>query len=348
MRLLIVTQAVDQGHPVLGFFHEWLETFAAQCEQVEVICLYEGEHTLPAHVRVHSLGKEGGIQHPVIYAVRFLQLVWQLRHAYDAVFVHMNPEYVVLAGWFWRLTRKRIGLWYLHKSVTLRLRVAIFFASVVFTASPKSMRVETPKKRVVGHGLPVHRLPLLPAPAMQEPIQLLTIGRLSPVKRVELLIGALAHLPDTVQLSIVGGAAGPSGEAYEATLREMVAELGLDARVQFAGPQAPAALAAWYERSHLFVHASDTGSLDKALLEALVRGVPVVTTNYELAREVGEPLAFAASPVVRQLAGKIEAALAARAWQDPELRAMAHAYVEKRHNLNVLIPTMVETLDGNG
>lgn len=345
MRLLIVTQAVDREHPVLGFFHEWLELFAAKCEQIEVICLYEGVHALPAHVRVHSLGKEGGPQHPVIYALRFLRLVWQLRTSYDAVFVHMNPEYIVLAGWFWRLARVRVGLWYLHKSVTLRLRIAILFANVVFTASPLSLRVETRKKRVVGHGLPVDRLPLLPAPSTQDSIELLTVGRLSPVKRVELLIDALTHLPDTVRLSIVGGAAGPVGEAYEASLREKVTELGLDGRITFTGPQAPDALAAWYGRSHLFVHASNTGSLDKVLLEALVRGIPVVTTNYELAREVGEPLAFASSPVSRPFAGKIEVAIIEGAWQDPILRARAHEYVNTRHNLAVLIPTIVETLD---
>ena len=61
MRLLVVTQKVDAQDDVLGFFHEWLRRFAARCETVEVICLQEDPHELPANVRVHSLGKEKGL-----------------------------------------------------------------------------------------------------------------------------------------------------------------------------------------------------------------------------------------------------------------------------------------------
>ena len=48
MRLLVLTQKVDREDDVLGFFHEWLRRFSAQCEAVEVICLYEGAHDLAA------------------------------------------------------------------------------------------------------------------------------------------------------------------------------------------------------------------------------------------------------------------------------------------------------------
>src|SRR3989344_3692203 len=57
MRLLICTQAADQDDPVLGFFHEWIAGLAKQFESVEVVCLKEGRHALPANVSVHSLGK---------------------------------------------------------------------------------------------------------------------------------------------------------------------------------------------------------------------------------------------------------------------------------------------------
>ena len=46
MKLLIMTQAVDQNDPVLGFFHRWIEEFSRHCERVHVICLKEGEHSL--------------------------------------------------------------------------------------------------------------------------------------------------------------------------------------------------------------------------------------------------------------------------------------------------------------
>ena len=61
MRLLIVTQAVASEDSVLGFFVRWIEEFAKHCERIEIICLKEGKHRLPANVCVYSLGKEKGV-----------------------------------------------------------------------------------------------------------------------------------------------------------------------------------------------------------------------------------------------------------------------------------------------
>src|SRR3989338_2530121 len=105
MRLLICTQAVDTEDPVLGFFHQWIEEFAKHAEKITVICLGEGTHRLPEHVSIWSLGKEPVQQDFMIYhkalrrvryVVWFWRLAWRLRNEYDAVFVHMNQEYVLL------------------------------------------------------------------------------------------------------------------------------------------------------------------------------------------------------------------------------------------------------------
>ena len=108
MRLLITTQVVDRTDPFLGFFHGWIVELAKHFEHIEIICLQEGQHSLPSNVNVNSLGKELGIQSRIVYAARFLGLVWKLRDSYDAVFVHMNQEYILLAGWLWKILHKRI------------------------------------------------------------------------------------------------------------------------------------------------------------------------------------------------------------------------------------------------
>src|SRR5437899_240970 len=109
MKLLIITQSVDLENPVLGFFHRWLIEFAKNYERVTIICLEEGKHDLPENVKVLSLGKESEKseqdsmsknQSPrkLRYIGRFYKYIWQRRKNYDAVFVHMNPIYVVLGG----------------------------------------------------------------------------------------------------------------------------------------------------------------------------------------------------------------------------------------------------------
>ena len=60
MRLLVLTQKVDQDDEILGFFHTWISLFSEHTDSVEVITLSEGRHDLPKNVHVHSMRKKSG------------------------------------------------------------------------------------------------------------------------------------------------------------------------------------------------------------------------------------------------------------------------------------------------
>lgn len=267
MRLLIVTQAVDRNDPVLGFFHRWIEEFAKKCEHVSVICLFEGAHSLPGNVRVYSLGKERGAPPSFVYASRFLSLVWRLRREYDAVFVHMNPEYIVIAGVLWRLMGKRIGLWYVHKQVNLKLRIATLFSHVVFTASRESFRLRSAKVHDTGHGIDIDFF--TPDTATPRGEHVLSVGRLSPSKRHDLVIRAAALA--NRELRIAG-----EGEA-RSSLESLARSLGV--RVTFLGGLSQERLRDEYRKAAYLVHTSETGSLDKVVLEALACDTAVITSG---------------------------------------------------------------------
>lgn len=343
MKLLIVTQVVDQDHPVLGFFHRWIEEFAAHCERVEVITLFEGRHTLPKNVRVHSLGKEKGRRSPFSYALKFLQLAWKLRNEYDVVFVHMNVEYLMIAGWLWKTLRKRVALWYTHGTVSWRLRLASVFAERLFTASEASMRLRTPKKRVVGHGMDLGATLMLPPPSGS--LHLMTAGRIAPVKRLDRMVEAVAALRNEgskVTFAIVGGPATSEDKVYETKLRSQVAELGLSEVIHLLGPQDVAGVQSELSRSHLFLHASETGSLDKAPLEALAAGVPVVSTNPEIGGTVRA--AYLVDSTAPGFLNVLKQAVSERAWEDLQVRADARTYIETTHELSRLIPRILADL----
>ena len=262
MKLLIVTQTIDINDPVLGFFCRWVEEFAKHCEKVTVICLHEGIHSLPNNVRVTALGKTR-----VGRVFDFLHLCISRRFEYDIVFVHMNPEYIVIAGTLWRLMSKKIALWYTHKSVNLKLRIAVFFADIVFTASVESFRLPTKKLHVMGHGIDTDFF--FPDTSIPRENWLLSVGRLMPSKRHDLVIRRAARKQKELRIA---------GEGPERHNLEMLAhELG--ARVQFLGPLTQRQLRDEYRRAVLLIHTSETGSLDKVVLEALACGLPVRTND---------------------------------------------------------------------
>ncbi|MDO8559053.1 MAG: hypothetical protein Q7R84_01860, partial [bacterium] len=105
MKLLIITQKVDINDDISGFFHRWIEKFSEKFDSLNVICLQKGEYSLPSNVRVFSLGKENG-KSRISELNNFYKYIWRLRKDCDAVFVHMNPVYVVLGGFFWKLQGK--------------------------------------------------------------------------------------------------------------------------------------------------------------------------------------------------------------------------------------------------
>lgn len=324
MKLLIVTQVVDTKDPVLGFFVRWIEEFAKHVERIEVICLKEGAHTLPANVHVYSLGKEKGVSRGR-YVLNFYRYIWCLRRDYDAVFVHMNPEYVILGGLLWRLWGKRITFWYTHKSVNGKLRLAVFLVNSIFTASKESFRLRTKKLRIMGHGIDVNLFSFDERVVRGDAV--LSAGRLSPTKRHDLVIRAAKHFPYEVR--IVGD--GP--EKYH--LEHLTEDLLLTTRVHFLGSHTQEQLREEYRRAGVFVHVSETGSLDKVVIEALACGLPVVTTNAALS----ELPVTVVSPAPSSIAEGILAV------HHTDAKSLA-TYVQEHHSLQRLIPAILEVIQG--
>jgi glycosyltransferase involved in cell wall biosynthesis len=337
MKLLIVTQAVDKDDFVLGFFHRWIEECAKHCETIEVIALRTGKYSFPSNVHVVSLGKEEG-NGRLARVYRFYAYVFSLRKKYDTVLVHMNPEYIVLAGVLWKLMRKRIGLWYVHKSVTVKLRIAVALCDKVFSASKDSFRLETPKLYIVGHGIDTTFFtPMFREKRKKGEIRLLSAGRISFAKHHDMILRALALLPDGAHLTIAGAPATGADRGYENKLHVLARELKIESRVLFVGPVTQECMRELYSSTDVFMHASSTGSYDKVVLEALACGVPVLTTSEAFADGKLPVVLTEASP--EALATGVGGILASKV----DTEALAKV-VRENHSIEHCMTTVLELL----
>jgi len=293
MKLLILTQKIDINDDVLGFFHYWTSEFAKRCEKIIVICLCRGEYDLPKNVQVLSLGKEEGIS-KLKYLINFYKYTWRERKNYDAVFVHMNQIYVILGGLLWKLWNKKIGLWYAHGYVPFSLRIAEKFADIIFTSTKTGFRLPGKKVKVVGQGIdtavfkPQSQISNLKS---QKLFKIISIGRISPSKDYETLIRAaeiLAKNGIKLQAEIMGGLGLPEDEQYLDNLKKMIREKKLEEAINFAGPVPNKDIVNYLQSADLFVNMGLTGSLDKAVLEAMSCGLPVLTCNEALIDILGK------------------------------------------------------------
>jgi glycosyltransferase involved in cell wall biosynthesis len=295
MKLLVLTQRVDRGDSVLGFMPEWLRAFAGVAESVTAICLERGEFDLPNNVRVFSLGKEkyntndtnrysnnaNTFVRRLRYIFKFYRLIWQERKNYTHVLVHMNPEYVVMGGLCWRMMGKRIGLWYAHGHVPFWLRLAEPLTHDIFASTKSGFRLPTKKLNIIGQGIDTEYFRPAGKKEDHDQFRIISVGRISPVKDYETLIQAISHLPSraAVHVDIIGGAGTSEQEKYFKEIKDLVQDRGLSDTIHFAGPVANRDILEILQTSDLFVNMSRTGSLDKAMLEAMACGVPVLTCN---------------------------------------------------------------------
>ena len=301
MKLLIVTQVIDRDDPVLGFFCHWVEEFAKHFERIEVICLKEGKHDLPENVRVHSLGKERGRPFfgTFAYIARFKLLAWRLRRDYDAVFVHMNQEYVLVYGLVWKLLGKPVYLWRNHYAGSWLTDIAAAFCTKIFCTSKHSYTAKYRKTELMPVGVDTARFKP-DASIERQPHSILFLARIAPSKRVEMLVDALALLArDGVVFSAdFVGSSLPAHESYQASLKKRARPLG-DA-VRFLPGVPNSETPRLYKSHEIFVNASPSGMFDKTLFEAAACGCAVLSSSKDFAELAGTNTYFDSSDALAE------------------------------------------------
>lgn len=276
MKLLIITQKVDKNDPILGFFHRWIEEFAKNFEKVTVICLEKGEYKLPENVKVLSLGKEK-LKIKFRFILNFYFYIWQERGNYDAVFVHMNQEYVLLAGDMWRLMGKKIYLWRNHAQGGLLTRIAVWLSHKVFYTSPRSFTARF--KKAVRMPVGIDTDFFKPDPTVpRKPNSILFLGRIAPVKKVFQFVEWFNKL-DVKFTATVAGAALPKDKEYEESLKLKVKSSKLESRIKFVGEVTREEALKLYQSHQSYVNMTLAGSMDKTIFEAAASGTKLVVEN---------------------------------------------------------------------
>jgi glycosyltransferase involved in cell wall biosynthesis len=296
MRLLVITQAVDTNHPVLGFFHGWLVEFSRHFDALHVICLEEGAHALPANVSVASLGKKSGNQSGIIdrfkYSMRFFLLLGRCRGKYDAVLVHMNQEYVLLAGWYWVCTGIPVYLWRNHYAGNFLTNLACMVCTKVFCTSRHSYTARFKKTVLMPVGTDAVRNP--EGNVERIPRSILSLGRIAPSKNIHLIVEALGmvHAQGVEYTATIRGKVESEDRAYFEKLKERARELGIENKVSFGDAVPKSETHRLYRAHEIFINASPSGMLDKTIFSSSAYGCLVLASSEDFKTETDPRCGF--------------------------------------------------------
>ena len=126
------------------------------------------------------------------------------------------------------------------------------------------------EKRGARHAL---RIPL------EVPVMLF-VGRIQPLKGLDVAVETLARLDNpTSRLIVVGGASGADGDDEVRRIHALIESLGVGHRVDFVEPQAHHMLSTYYRAADLVIVPSRSESFGLVALEAAACGVPVVASG---------------------------------------------------------------------
>ncbi len=354
MKLIFITRKVDRGDALTGFVFGWIAALAQKLEHLYVICQEKGDASgLPENVSVHSFGKERGNG-------RFRQILqlsiinFQLFRKVGGVFVHMHPIYAIVAWLPAKLFRKKLILWYTHKSVDLKLRIAHFLADEVLTASKESFRLPSKKVNVVGHGIDLKKFQISNDKFQTKPqiptskFHILSIGRISPVKDYETLIQAARVLVKKqirdFEVNIYGRIGLEEHQSYMDSLAKFVRNAELEDYVKFQGELDYEFVDEIYREADLFVNLSMTGSIDKNILEAAACEAVVLTSN----EAFKEPLTKISGDLFFERnnpADLAEKIIKIKNWNTNQRAAVGQrlrSWVQEEHDLDKLAVRIVE------
>jgi len=132
---------------------------------------------------------------------------------------------------------------------------------------------------VIPNGVDLERFTPAEEPSAEpRPLRLITVGRLSTTKRLDMLIEAVERLDaagGNVQLTIVGGG------ALEGELRRRISAERFRRTVTMTGRCDADRMPEMYRRHDLYISASAQEGMSNAMLEAMASGLPIVTTRCE-------------------------------------------------------------------
>lgn len=274
MRLLICTQRIDENDSVMGFFVSWAQSFESKINQFNIVCLTRGDHSLGYQVGIFPLSF--GAQSRIFKVWRFFYYLFLLRNKYDVVFVHMSKEFIWLGAVWWKLTGKKIIFWYNHPLGGWGARIAGFFADAICYTSPQSYFAKHNKGLIMPVGVDTD---IFSPREDGEKKHFAYIGRISPIKAVDLIINSFLSIPrETTKEKIFIYGDSPVRDLEYGRKIEAMATDGSDKVETFPGlPNKD--LPRIYRQHLAVVNMTKGGSFDKVIFESMSCGTPVISSN---------------------------------------------------------------------
>jgi len=202
------------------------------------------------------------------------------KYRISAYFIHMAIRFTLLLLPFKLIFRPKLVIWYAHQAIPVELIISDKLADTALTCTKYAYNLSNPKNlKIIGHGINMKKFTLF-GRKVQKINTIVTIGRITSVKNLDILIKSFIKLLDDfpeLKLYLIGGTVRDDDKEYGIKLKKL--SKGFRDHIIFTGEVDFSSIKDYYDSSDLFINLSASSSLDKAILEAMACGIPVLSTN---------------------------------------------------------------------
>lgn len=345
----MLTPVVDANSRLqTGFAHVWIKALAERVDQLTVLCRTAGKTDLPSNVTVIGLDNDHSMSNLQL-VVAFARAVHRHIGSVDVVFTHLRPRYTLIAGPMARLRGIPLIYWNANAATDEASEVwlAHRLANRVVTATQESYKYSDTKVSVIGHGIDFDAFVPTATPIAGERL-IVSAGRLSPIKNIEIQIEAAALLllqPGLEDVKFVVAGEEPWwSRDYKRKVESKIAAHGLSGRFQLRGGVPFSEIGSFYQGAALLLSTSKTGSLDKVVLEAMGCGLPTLVTGevYLSLLDKHRTILFGSEHDARDLADRLARLLSMNPVERRELGLDLRRRAVAAHSLDDMMDRMVD------
>jgi len=280
MNLILFNFESNKNSQALAFALDWINEISKNVDKLYVVSLRCGEYEVADNVEVYCINQDKKSRIQTIFSIwKVLKNIHKKDKNIGGYFVHMAHYFVPIIYPFAKYYNQKILLWYAHKSVPISLKIAGNLANKIFSISSQSMRLKTNKFEAVGHGIDTTNRFIMKDKFRDKIKNIVTVGRISKVKNVDMIVDAFLSLKrDDLYLYIVGDALAGDDADYLSNIKRSIPKEFQD-NIIFTGSISFDKLPDIYKDIDLSINISDTGSLDKTIIEPMAMGIPIITSN---------------------------------------------------------------------
>lgn len=280
-RLLIINYAMNVNDAIFSHQFDICKKLSEEFNHITVITNYVGNNSIINNVTIHNVdwNSQTKIKSTMKFLMIFLEVLFFEKP--NIIFYHMTEVQCALTSPIARLMHIRNYLWYAHASKSKYLNFSKYFVNGILTSTRGSCPILGDKIKYIGQSID-QNLFTFRSHELSSPLKLCHVGRLDKSKNILKLLDFSHDLNELGYKNtfILIGEPSPGSEKdnYLSAIKEYSSLKNVD--LEFFGNKSRLEIPAILHEMDFFVHAY-TGSLDKALLEATMCGVPVLTLNRE-------------------------------------------------------------------